>query len=111
LKSLGDDLAEFDIIGKYDPSLVQWITGSQRFDHLQIKNGLLYASQYSCLNVFDLAAAQPLRMIAHFSTPGIEYFAVLDDGRVVVDSVKTIWGVGWWRNYPKLWLLGPPPKH
>jgi len=111
LKSLSDDLAQFDIIGKYDPSLVQWITGEQGFGRMQIKNGLFYASQYSCLDVFDLRAAQPLRMIAHFSTPGIRNFEMLDDGRVVVDSAKVIRVGGRWLDFPKFWLLGPPPKH
>jgi hypothetical protein len=111
LKSLSEDLAEFDIIGKYDPSLVRWITGEEGFGRMQIKNGLLYASQYSCLDVFDLRAERPLRMIAHFSTPGIRYFELLDDGRVVVDSAKVIREGGRWLNFPKIWLLGPPPKH
>ena len=99
LKSLTDDSAHFELVGKYNPTLVQELFGgnAQRWNSLKMKNGLLYAVQYNLVSIFDLTGPKPLRLIAHFAAPGLSEIEPLDDGRAIAAGQK-------------LWLLGPPRR-
>jgi hypothetical protein len=101
LKSLTDDSAQFELIGKYTPTLVQYVVGGELgFSSLKIKDGLLYALESRFVNVFDLNGPRPLRLIGHFVAPSPSYLGQLeplDDGRLIVGG-------------DKLWLLGPPRR-
>jgi hypothetical protein len=100
LKSLTDDAAQFELVGKLDPKLLDWIIGRRgNYIHtMAIGNGVLYATQSGCVSVYSLDETNPLRMVAHFAAPMVDACAPLEDGRAIAA------GGG------KLWLLGPPPR-
>jgi hypothetical protein len=96
LTSLADDRAEFEIVGRYEPTLIQRLAnGGVR--PIQVQNGLLYAAgENRVLDVFDVSGEGPVKLRAHFAAPGLEAFAPLPDGRVLAGGSK-------------IWLLGRPP--
>jgi hypothetical protein len=97
--SLTDEAAHFELVGKYTPTLLQSAFNQENGAGLKMMHGLLYATQYKIVEVFDLTGTRPMRLIAHFVAPSyIREIEPLDDGRLIVGG-------------DKLWLVGPPPKH
>ena len=97
-KSLDDDRVVFALAGRYTPSIIQSMSVGEWFSSRQIQNGLLYTMSRGLLNVFDVSGNGPVKLVAHFASPGLAFCQALPDGRAIAGG-------------DKLWLLGPPPKH
>jgi hypothetical protein len=98
LKSVNDDRALFRRAGRYTPTIVQSIAVHNSASRRGIVNGMLYAETGNLLSVFDISRDGPVKLIAHFAAPGVQFYQPLPDGRVLAGGSK-------------IWLLGPPPKH
>jgi len=99
LKSLNDDLAQFELVRTYRPTLVQTIFGTLGWSAFRMSGGFLYmTSPYeNHVIVLDVNGPGPVRLVGHFAAPGLDYCEPLPDGRAIAAG-------------DKLWLLGPPPR-
>jgi hypothetical protein len=111
LKSISDDKAVFDIIGSYEPTLVQSLVHGLSFSGLRLRKGLIYVTYAGYVSVFDVGDLKSIRLIAHFAAPGVVSCEPLADDRAIVSGVTTVLTGRSWQYSQKLWLLGPPPKH
>jgi len=106
LARLDEHVATFQMVGKFQWTILEGLVSSGWYERLKMENGLLYVSQgvgsyanyRGVFHVFDTGGRHPLRPVGHFAAIGASEICPLPDGRALVGGGK-------------LWLVGAPPRH